>query len=125
MRRILAIFIASLGLVLVSSATAPAAQDSHLVIVQNSSTHEMLVTINVMLPALYADEWVAPGKTAYFMPGNLAWKGILYISVRKSESSTIDKNSPHICLSSFAIRGDSGRRYTAHYNGRDCSISQD
>lgn len=126
MRPIVVSIVTSLCLaVMAFPVVAPAAIGEPNILIRNTSGNEMLVTVHVMLPPLYEERWVAPGKVVTFNPGPMAWKGILYISVRASQSSQIDKSSPHICLSSMAIRGDYGRTYSAHYNGHDCSISQD
>jgi hypothetical protein len=126
MLRSLAISVAFLAFALLAfPPAAPAENISHFVIVKNSSGNEMLVTLDVLLPPYYQDAWAMPGRETMFMPGSMAWKGVLYISVRASTGSSIDKNSPHICLSSMPILGNEGRRYTAHYNGHACWISRD
>ena len=126
MRPIIAFIATSLSLaVLAFSAATPAVAGDPYIHIRNASGNEMLVTAHVLLPALYQEKWAEPGQVVTFAPGPMAWKGVLYISVRASHGPGIDKNSPHICLSSRPIKGNSGNSYTAHYNRPDCSISQD
>ncbi len=126
MRTIVVSIVTSLFLaVLAFPAVAPAGAAETGLFIHNVSGNEILVTAHILLPALYEERWTAPGKDAAFSPGPMAWQGVLYISVRESKSEKIDKNSPHICLSSMAIKGNSGRSYAAHYDGHHCWITQD
>ena len=128
MRAIVVFIVTSLFLaVLAFPAVAPAGTGPGFLEIHNVSGNEMLVTLHVLLPPFYRDHWAAPGKDVWFHPdpGPLAWHGVLYISVRASTSDKIDENSRHVCLSSLAIKRNSGRSYAAHYNGHDCWISQD
>lgn len=126
MRRLVALFAVSLALVLfaVPSSTPAAIGENHIFI-HNSSNNQLRVEVHIMLPALYTVKWAAPHKTVMFGPGPMAWKGILYISVRKSESENIDTNSPQVCYTSIPIDGANSRSYTVHYNGQGCKVEND